>query len=327
MNRTLIVWLCLLLIALNAQESPAKDSDKIINNDKIQSHEKRLGPFKINEKDFSVILKVLKYRGASMAFDETVESFSIVDKEGKVHYQKSFNVEYVDGGFGESIGMSAYSLDSMGKRGFRNEAGKLKEIISKGQSGVGLLLYYGFTPSAPSSGLLCQVFTLKGENLVPRFLPLTVYGQIHELPHGSNPNALRLFDGDTMRFGVRTGWFEVVVPVKVFDNLRVLPLHYSLTYSYSALDVIVKRRPSEEDTFVRFFNIPKASSIPRHVIIRKDTKIEFLFAYTGVSIESGNAGCVISVDEMPWLKVRIDGEDGFVKDAEDLLALGLRESG
>jgi hypothetical protein len=327
LNRTLIVLPCLFLIVLNAQDALTKDLDEELNAGRIQRHEKRMGPFKIEGKDFSVVIKELKYQGASMGFDETVESFSIVDKEGDVHYQKSFNVEYDNKGFTESSGMSAYVLDSRGLKGFRVESGVLKKIPPKDHPGAGLVLYYGFVPRAPSSGVSCQVFALKGERLVPLFSPLTVYGQIHELPYGSNPNALRLFDGDTMRFGVWTRWFEVIVPLKVFDNLRVLPLHYHLTYNCYAFDVIVKRRPSEEDTFVRFFNIPKASSIPRHLIIKKDTKVEFLLAYTRVSIESRGAGCTISIDEMPWLKVRIDGKEGFVRDAEDLLALGLRESG
>ena len=327
LNWTLVVWLCLFLIVLNAQDASTKDLDRKIYTGKIKSHERRMGPFKINERDFTVICKVLKYQSVSMGFDETVESFSIVDKEGNVHYQKSFNVEYNDRGFTESSGMSAYALDSWGKRGFRNESGKLKEIISKGHAGVGLILYYDFVPSAPSSGLSCQVFTLKGEHLVPLFLPLTIYGQIYELPYGSDPNARRLLDGNTMKFGVWTGWFKVVVPVKVLDGLKVVPLSYYLTYDYYAFDVIVERRHSEEDTFVRLFNGPKASSIPRHVIIKKDTKVEFLWAYARISIVSGGAGCAINIDEMPWLKVRIDGKKGYVRDAEDLLALGIRQGG
>ena len=286
-----------------------------------------MGPFKINDTEFTVILKLMKYQGASKGFDETVESFSIVDKEGDVHYRKSFDVEYGNGRFAESVGISAYALDSRGRKSFLYESGKLKEFISKRLVGEGLILYYGFTPSAPSSGASCQVFTLKGEHLVPLFSPLTVYGQIYELSQGSNPNALILFDGNTMKFGVWTGWFEVIVPVKVLDGLRVAPLHYNSTFGYNAFDVIVERRHSEEETFVRFFNHPEISSIPRHVIIKKDTEVEFLWAYARVSIESGGAECVISIDEMPWLKVRIDGKEGFVRDAEDLLALGIHPAG
>lgn len=327
LNRALIVWPCLFLIALNAQDAPAKDFDGKLKAGKIHSRERRMGPFEINEKDFSVILKVLKYQGASMGFEKTVESFSIVDKQGDVHYQKSFDVEYDEGGFTESTGIGAHTLDSRGLRGFRAESGKLKEIIPKDHAGAGLVLYYGIDPCAPFSGASCQVFALKGEVLVPLFSPLTAYGQIYELPHGSNPNARRLFDGNTMRFGVWTGWFEVIVPVKVLDRLRIAPLHHYLTYGYDAFDVRVERRHSEEETFVRFFNIPKASSIPRHVIIKKDTKVEFLLAYTRISIESGAAQSVISTDRMPWLKVRIDGKDGYVRDAEDLLALGIQPAG
>lgn len=324
---TLVVWSCLFLIVLCAQDAPTKDLDRKIYTGKIKSHESRMGPFKLNEREFTVVLKLMTYQGASKGFDETVESFSIVDKEGEVHYQKSFDVEYGNGRFAESIGIWAYALDSRGRKGFLYESGRLKEFISKGHAGVGLILYYGVTPSAPSSGVSYQVFTLKGEHLAPLFSPLTVYGQIYELPHGSNPNARRLFDDNTMRFGVWTGWFEVIVPVKVLDRLRVVSLHYYSTYGYDAFDVRVERRHSEEETFVRLFKSPEISSIPRHVIIKKETKIEFLLAYARVSIESGGAESAISIDKMPWLKVRIDGKEGFVRDAEDLLALGIHPAG
>jgi hypothetical protein len=294
---------------------------------KIERHERRMGPFEIDEAEFTVILKLMKYRAASRGFDETVESFSIVDKDGEVHYQKSFDVEYGHGGFAETLGIGAYTLDSTGRKGFLRESGRLKEFTLEGQAGVGLIVYYGISPSAPSSGLSCQVFTLKAGHLVPLFSPLTVYGRIYELQRGSNPNALRLFDGNTMKFGVWTGWFEVVVPVKVLDGLRVVPLHYYSTFDYSAFEAFVERRQFEKVTFVRFFNHPDASSTPRHVIIRKETEVEFLWAYARVSIGSGGAECVISTDEMPWLKVRIDGKEGYVRDAEDLLALGIRPAG
>jgi hypothetical protein len=326
-KRVLTLCFCFFLIVLNAQDASAKDLDQEKPASEIKSYERQMGPFRIDDEKFKVILKLMKYQGASKDFDETVESFSIVDKEGAVHYQKSFDVEYGNGRFDEITEIGAYALDSTGRKGFRRESGRLKEFISKGQAGVGLIVYYGISPSAPLSGVSCQVFTLKGGHLAPLFSPLTVYGRIYELPRGSNPNALRLFDGNTMKFGVWTGWFEVIVPVKVLDGLRVVPLHYHSTFGYNAFDVIVERRHSEEETFVRLFNHPEASSMPRHVIIKKHTKVDFLSAYARVSIGLGGAECVISVDEMPWLKVRIDGKEGFVRDPEDLLALGIHPAG
>jgi hypothetical protein len=43
------------------------------------------------KREFALILKVIKSQDASNSLDETVESFSIVDKEGKIHYHKSFD--------------------------------------------------------------------------------------------------------------------------------------------------------------------------------------------------------------------------------------------
>jgi hypothetical protein len=286
-----------------------------------------MGPFKVLEKEYTVIIKGIKFQEAAKGFDETVTSFSIVDEEGDTHYRKSFDVEYDHDGFTESIGVSAYALEGRRSRGFRTESGALQELTDKEYQTVGLILYYSVIPSAPSAGVSCQVFSSQREHLVPLSAPLTVYGEIYELPRGSTPNTLRLLRDNTMKFGVWTGWFEVVVRVKVLDRLRVVPIHHYSTFDGDAFDVVVDRKDSEKDTFVRLFNHPSASSIPQHVIIRKDTDITFLWAHTSVAIEPCKTECVVSADEMPWLKIKIDGKEGFVRDPEDLLALGIHPAG
>lgn len=202
LNRSLVACLCLFLNVLNAQDAPAKDLDGELAAGRIQRHEKRMGPFNIKEKDFSVILKVLKYQGSSVGFDETIESFSIVDQEGKVHFEKSFPIEYDNERFTENWRVGANVLDDRGLKSFRVDSGVLKKTPPKDRPGAGLVLYYGFVPSAPSSGESCQVFALKGEDLVSLFKPLTCYGEIYTLEPGSKPNARRLFENNTMRFGV-----------------------------------------------------------------------------------------------------------------------------
>lgn len=327
LHRKWAVLACLFLIMLNAPDATTGDLNGKVNTDHIKRHERRLGPFKIGERQFSVILTLTNYQGAPEGFDETVEACSIVDEKGKVHYQKSFDVEYGKDGFIECLSVWAYALESCDRKFFRQESGRLKEEVSQGCVSKGLILYFGVTPSAPLSGVSCQIFASQGERLIPLSSPLTVYGQIYELPHGTDQNAARLFADDTMKFGVWTGWFEVVVPVKVLEKLRLMPVYYDLTFDCNAFNVIVERRPEEAETFVRFFTHPDASSIPRHVIIRKDTKVEFLLAHAKVSIESGGAECAITIYGMPWLKVRIDGEEGFIRDAEDLMALGIHQAG
>ena len=146
---TFLLCSCLSLIILDFQATPAGDLEEGIHTGQIISDERRIGPFKLNEKEFTVILKLMKYQGASNSFDETVESFSIVDRKGEVHYQKSFDVASGNGRFAESIGIWAYALESCDRKAFHYESGKLKEDVFKGCMIEGLILYYSVVPSAP----------------------------------------------------------------------------------------------------------------------------------------------------------------------------------
>lgn len=288
--------------------------------------ERRLGPFRIGKRTFTVVLRLQKIEGAPDGFEETVESFSIIDDRGEEHVGKAFKIEVGEGRFNETVGLNAYGLESSGKKIFRSEAGGLKEQPLESGETVGLLLYYGYLPSAPSSGLSCQVFVPVDDRLTPSSPPLTVYGNIHDLQKGSQPESRRLGKDETIEFGVWTGWFEVIVPVRVLGGLRIIPLHRHLTFGLDAFSVAVERVPQEEETFVRLFRTPEDTA-PAHVVVRKGSTVEFLWAYTRVSLDSGEDEVVISAGEMPWLKVRIDGKEGFVKDEEDLRALGLRPAG
>lgn len=327
--RTLMFSCCsfLLLLISDIRHVSAEEVPDGARPPVVESYERRLGPFTLNDKEFTVLLKVRKYQGAPDGFDETTELLSIVDGKGETHYQKAFSVELGELGFAETVMINAYALKNSDTKIFLMESGELIEDVMKGGLNKGLILYYGFLPTAPLSGVSCQVFALKEDVLTPLFAPLTVYGTVHDLPKGSTENALRLLEGDTVEFGAWTGWFEVIVPIRVLAGLKVVPLHHHLTYGYDAFDVRVERSPSEEDTYVRLFESPVDSSIPRHVVIKKDTKVEFIFAYTRVSIESGADECGISLDTPPWLKVLIDGKEGFIRDEEDLLALGIHPAG
>ncbi len=292
----------------------------------LSKAERRLGPFEIDGESYTVILGIQRIEGAPDGFEETVESFSIVDDQGNEHYRKSYKVSAAEGMFEETMMIGAYALESGGRKMIRSESGEWKEqVINMGKT-IGLLLYYSYIPSAPLSGISCQVFTPEGDRLLPRFPPLTVYGTVAELPAGSRPDVRRLLEQDTMKFGVWTGWFEVTVPLQVLEGLRVVSLHHHLTYGLDAFSVVVERAPQERETFVRLFRSPD-DSIPEHVIVRQDSKVEFLYAYTQVSFDAGLEETAISVGEMPWLRVKINDKEGFVRDAEDLMALGLRPAG
>jgi hypothetical protein len=320
-----LIWL--VLIVMGMANIATADRLGTGDPDGIRISEKRLGPFAVKGRKFAVVLRQLHCQGAAEGFEETVESLAIVDMQENIHYQRSFAVEYDRGRFAESVAVQAYILDGGPLRDFSYESGRLEKTPAAAQTAIGLILYYGVTPSAPSSGLACQIFALKGKRLAPLFSPLTVYGRIYGLPVGSTPKTLRLLEGNTLQFGVWTGWFEVIVPIAVMDHLRAVPRYYHSTFDLGAFDVIVHRRLPAEETFVRLFDRPDLNATPRHVIVRPDSQVDFLTADTRVSIERGKAQWAVSVQETPWLQVEIDGRQGFVRDPEDLLALGIQPAG
>jgi hypothetical protein len=308
--------LSLMLFSLghvNLRRSSFPAAGRRIESGQVSRAERRLGPFEIGKTKFTIILQVQKIEGAPDGFEETVESLTILDDRAGEHFRKSFEVQVAGRMFRETVGLSAFALESSGGKPLRAEAD-------------GLLLYYGYIPSAPSSGQSCQVFRLVDGRLTPTSPPLTVYGRIHDLEEGSRPEAKKLAQGETMVFGVWTGWFEVLVPVRVLDGLRVIPLHRDLTFGLDVFSVAVERLPQDQETFVRLFRSPEDTA-PAHVIVRKTSKVEFLQAYTRVGFDTEGGEVAVSAGEMPWLKVRIDGQEGFVKDEEDLAALGLQPAG
>ncbi len=71
---------------------------------------------------------------------------------------------------------------------------------------------------------------------------------------------------------------------------------------------------------------PDERTTPKHVVVKRSSKVEFLAART-TNIMTGDGKWNEKFEEFPWLKVRIDGKVGWVRSAEDFEALGLRQAG
>jgi hypothetical protein len=155
------VFFCVfLLLILDIGVASTSDQNSMNSNTyaaTIKDSERRRGPFKFGGKEYTVVLKIKKYVGTSQGFNETVESFSIVDEKGKSHYQKSFNVVFGRHEIAESTWVSGYALESCDKKFFRNESGRLVEDVMKGCVSRGIILFYSVVPSAPATGVWCQV--------------------------------------------------------------------------------------------------------------------------------------------------------------------------
>lgn len=92
-------------------------------------------------------------------------------------------------------------------------------------------------------------------------------------------------------------------------------------------------------TFVRLFSNPdQKSGKPERVVVKEDSKVEFLAAQAEVNWSEGAASGPSGSPEDPmngsgrfgvahdtdvWLKVRIDGKEGWIHTEEDFAAIGL----
>ena len=81
-------------------------------------------------------------------------------------------------------------------------------------------------------------------------------------------------------------------------------------------------------TFVRLFQESNSrTGPPAHVVVKKDSKLEVLAGKLLVTWQEGPDAVNLSVDEDVWVKVRIDGKEGWIHTPEDLNAIGLFASG
>jgi hypothetical protein len=128
---------------------------------------------------------------------------------------------------------------------------------------------------------------------------------------------------------------HVCVPIRVdFLMAKLLPARWCLRMGASALlaehcefPVEAERITPKEDTFVRLFPGADENGTPRHVVVKPDSRIEFLAALAANAMDRSGKWKIGPSDEIPWLKVRVDGKEGWVHAEEDLNALGLFQAG
>jgi len=65
------------------------------------------------------------------------------------------------------------------------------------------------------------------------------------------------------------------------------------------------------------------TGIPEHVVVKKDSHVEILAGKVLVTLEELKSGINLGVGPDIWVKVRIDGKEGWIHTEEDLQAVGL----
>jgi hypothetical protein len=284
--------------------------------------QQRLGPFRIGGQDFSVVLhlKRLARAKADPSEETALAALEIQDASGATVYRETFAYTVDAGAFSDSCMASTQLL--------------------KGGFTTGLLISVGCLPSAPASGDVWELFGLINGKLTRFGKPFTTHGEFVGLisvppqPRGS----ATLFLPDVMQFRVWTGNVRVTVPVRVdWMQGRLMQgercfeqTGHGLRKSGCEVPVEAERVPSDQDlSFVRLFpEANEGSGVPRHVVVKKDSKVEILAAKVRLAWDESRDVIFFGVDDRdPWLKVRIDGTEGWIHTQEDFNAVGVPQAG
>jgi len=334
------------------------DQEKLRSQIKVEVLEEKLPPVILQGKTFTVIVQ--KFRliwppEARHTFDpdddETAISFEIRDPSGAVAYARMPNEPVTqqamldqarrEGRVGFSISYSVLRLDGLLQQALLVDSGELPSAPDACDTFWVFGLFAGkLKPFAePYCGLLeFPESTQTGVVRLKKYVPPAPEGKIVDMS-GQNRGVESLAQNDVFEIRYWTGHFNVLFPVQVdFAMGRLRPAQQCLRMAeadgksmprYEDLcDFHVKadRVPAAEDTFVRLFPEPDEKLTPKHVVVKRNSKVEFMAVRT-TNIMDGQGKWSAKFEENPWLKVRIDGQVGWVRSEEDLEALGLPQAG
>ncbi|MFB3777413.1 MAG: hypothetical protein ACE141_07365 [Bryobacteraceae bacterium] len=190
-----------------------------------------------------------------------------------------------------------------------------------GKNGAGLLVTYETKGAVPPTRSWEVLGVLDGK--------LTSFG-LPILPDGGLQSGAPGWDADlrvdVLNFRVSAGNFFVIVPVEINWESGRVQLAYILVKK-CRMAVEAARKPVEGATTVRLFpGTDEEAGEPASVQVRKDSVVEMLGSEGRVMWEEFDDRIALSVAEDVWLKVRIDGKEGYLHSPEDFEAIGLPEA-
>ncbi len=262
-----------------------------------------LGPFPIEGHEFTVKLDVICYKesqhGGTCNEDdeETVSSVRIVDEDGKSRFHKSFPV-------------------SLARKLGRHLVGA---TLLEGREHQALELTYEDLPSPPRTGESIQLFGLLNGILKPLDVePLEFHGGLADLPAGQLKNSKRLLENDTLRIYALTTYFYIVTPVRV--NWKDFRLEPQDTGDFDMADEPPYQiRPDiESERLIHVYPSPDKNATPVGVNLTPQSRVELLKARFSAAPPDEHDSA-----NDTWLKIRIDGQEGWILGVDDYTALGL----
>jgi hypothetical protein len=281
------------------------------------------------------VFRMLKHvqrveRGPGMTPDQTVEWWELHNSKDQVVYRETYPVNVANGTFDFMVSVTATSFAT--------------------KEGAGIVVERSDEPSDPMAGGSVQLFGYKygrdkygvDESLFQSFgPPIWVEGDylgigtedIHPPPTLPRGVTMLTMD-DIMKFKIWTGNFFVMYPVRINwiagrlePGRRCLETTSKGRTERCSFPVEVEAHLGSQPTFVRLFPEADDGLTPRHVIVQPNSKVDFLEAKALVAWHEDAKSASFEVDGDTWLKVCIDGQEGWIHSEEDFEALGVPQSG
>ncbi|HEY6385239.1 MAG TPA: hypothetical protein VIX91_06105, partial [Candidatus Acidoferrum sp.] len=278
--------------------------------------EEREGPFTIRGQTLTVVEHLEGEKGDKG--DATLALLEIVDSSGVIRYRDDFPYTAADGGFCPA-----------------------RVKVLSGSSGAGFLLDMECETSDPEGGGPWQILSVTDGKISPIGKPFSAPGRISDFVPGkiNKIGNLTQILPDELRIRLHTGYFYVTVALRVgWQGGLDLAEHcfYQTGHGFAPggcempVEDIARPPREQELTFVRMFSESNdRGGVPEHVVVKKDSKVEILAGKVFVTVEEedSKSGIHLGVGPDIWVKVRIDGKEGWIHTDEDLQAVGLVFSG
>ncbi len=301
-------------------QRPAADA-KLVASDRSQE-------FTIAQRKYRLLIHEQRIEGTP---EKTVEWWELRDSDDHVVRREMYPVSVMNGpAFENTTDISGNSFE--------------------GKGGSGIIISGMDEPSAPDSGGWMQVYAFRyGRDKYgadpslfgPFGPPIYVTGDFLGVETDSY-QATPVFKGaapqtvsyDALKFSVWTGNFKINYLVRInWITGHLEPAWKCLeTTSKGRVErcsypVSAEAHREDQPTFVRLFPEADDGFTPKHVIIQPQTKVEFVEARVPMTWSEDEKSITFSANGDMWLKVRIDGVEGWIHSEEDFEAVGLPQSG
>ena len=303
----LFAWEAAMKRSIPRHSEEATPPTEAIAEETTAPDQRRLGPFPVDGRNYSIVLhESPRKAGSTEETGNTVTLMEILDSRGDVQYSRSFS----------SAENDAFS-----------DAWSVSAQLYSGATGSGLLVTYQLDsePSAPTpeEDVWWQLFGVVAGKLVPFSGPVSTQGSL-----------LTKSKSDVLEFKVWAHHFRLIFPVTVnWSTGKLSPAAQCDACEYKVHPEDLSAR--QDLTFVELCASPQSDcKAPQRILVKKDSAIDFLAARADVHWSEGSTAAPspgssdsmsdqgeISVGDDVWLKIRIDGKEGWLHHDEDFLAL------